>query len=962
MSVGVVLSGTGSDGANGLRSIRSAGGLTLVQSPGVGALRRHASGRHRPGQCRPRGRRRRARASSWPASLPGPGRSRTRPPPRRRRRPFRRSRPSSRRSIGIDFSGYKESTMRRQVQRRMALRQIGDIDAYLAAWTDDADEAHALSKQPPGHRHLLLPRPRRLRRAARRSCDVPRSPGHRGGPARLGARLRHRRGGLLDRHAGQRDPRPPDRPRPSPQDLRDRPRRGEPRGRAPRGLSALRSRAHPEVAARSHTPQETGRRASRSPTPFASAPSSPGTTSAADPPFPRIDLVSCRNTLIYFTAPLQERVIGMFGFALRAGGLLFLGSAENLDRTPSGFRVIDADQRIFLRTGEAARSYTHSLVRPVGASGSDRAARRSLRAPSGDPGQRTASSRSACSRRSCARAAKSFLALDDEHRLIEVVGDVSPYCRVAEGRMTGAVVVLPATRAPGGGTGPPPALPGRSRARRGPVHPPPPIVEPAVHLVATTGRRSATRRSRSWCSSPTTLVPSHAIAGHGRTEFDRELRRLEHELLVSQDTLRRSLVELQAVNEELEASSEELQAASEELQASNEELQASNEELQATNEELGTLNQELTVRGDDLQVLNTDLENIQSVAQPGHGHREQGPAGHAVHARGRPRLRPARAPTSGSPCSSAPTTVEIPGFETALRERRRGRAAREHRGGQRPHLLPRPDPAVPGAGRPSARRDRHPDGRVRDGRPAHHRARRPSSSCKDKSELLEHEATFDSVTGLVNRGHFSQLLANSIARAQRNGTQLALAWIDLDNFKEINDEFGHETGDITLQVTSQRVDCSASAASDAVGRLGGDEIGVLHHGVRHDGRARRRAGAHRRVDPGAHPDRRSGSAADGERRGGPLPRGRPVPQRPDARGRRGDVRGQAAFRRRVRLLRPVDERCGGGPAGPTRRDRGGHREQRVPHALPARRRCDHRRGVGRRGTRALAAGRGPPVG
>jgi two-component system CheB/CheR fusion protein len=86
---------------------------------------------------------------------------------------------------------------------------------------------------------------------------------------------------------------------------------------------------------------------------------------------------------------------------------------------------------------------------------------------------------------------------------------------------------------------------------------------------------------------------------------------LERELLASQDTLRRSILDLEQANQELEASSEELQASSEELQSSNEELEASNEELQAANDELAALNQQLRTRGDELERLNTDMENIQ---------------------------------------------------------------------------------------------------------------------------------------------------------------------------------------------------------------------------------------------------------------------------------------------------------------------------------------------------------------
>ena len=86
------------------------------------------------------------------------------------------------------------------------------------------------------------------------------------------------------------------------------------------------------------------------------------------------------------------------------------------------------------------------------------------------------------------------------------------------------------------------------------------------------------------------------------------------------------------------------------------------------------------MRGDDLQGLNTDLENIQGVAQPGHGHREQGAAGHAVHAVA-VRVFALLDSDLGRSLLSAPTTVEIPGFEAALRGVVADGLAGEHRGG-----------------------------------------------------------------------------------------------------------------------------------------------------------------------------------------------------------------------------------------------------------------------------------------
>ncbi len=94
------------------------------------------------------------------------------------------------------------------------------------------------------------------------------------------------------------------------------------------------------------------------------------------------------------------------------------------------------------------------------------------------------------------------------------------------------------------------------------------------------------------------------------------------------------------------------------------------------------------------------------------------------------------------------------------------------------------------------------------------------------AEQVEHLAYHDSLTGLPNRSLFSRLLAQMIAQAQRNGTQLAVAFLDLDRFKHINDTLGHEAGDQLLQEVARRLE-SCVRASDTVARLGGDEFVVL---------------------------------------------------------------------------------------------------------------------------------------
>lgn len=259
------------------------------------------------------------------------------------------------------------------------------------------------------------------------------------------------------------------------------------------------------------------------------------------------------------------------------------------------------------------------------------------------------------------------LVLDENHDLVEVIGDVTPFCRLPEGRMSAAAhsFLLPElqsaaralfllARADGLAVGSEPLTLAAS--------------DRSVRLEARSiqvGERPFTVLTFNPAEKAALATAAKSLAMAQDVAFDQEIERLERELLSSQDSLRRSLADLEQANEELEASSEELQASSEELQSSNEELEASNEELQATNDELGTLNEQLRARSNDLEQLNVDLENIQTSLSQGMVIVD-------------PQLRISRfSPLAvrvfglvdsdiGQPLMGVPTTVPIPGLREAL--------------------------------------------------------------------------------------------------------------------------------------------------------------------------------------------------------------------------------------------------------------------------------------------------------
>jgi diguanylate cyclase (GGDEF)-like protein len=101
---------------------------------------------------------------------------------------------------------------------------------------------------------------------------------------------------------------------------------------------------------------------------------------------------------------------------------------------------------------------------------------------------------------------------------------------------------------------------------------------------------------------------------------------------------------------------------------------------------------------------------------------------------------------------------------------------------------------------------------------------------KRADERMAYLAQFDSLTGLANRALFKELLSLALARAERNGTHLALMFLDLDRFKVINDSLGHDGGDQVLKIVAERLR-SRTRKSDTVARLGGDEFTVVLEGI-----------------------------------------------------------------------------------------------------------------------------------
>lgn len=326
-----------------------------------------------------------------------------------------------------------------------------------------------------------------------------------------------------------------------------------------------------------------------------------------DPPFSRLDLISCRNLLIYLNRQMQERVLEVFHFALRPGGYLFLGASESADAMPAQFSAIDKKNRIYQRGARVSTLRdTAGLVAP----------RWPIRIPDIGSG---ANIRSAgqLHEEVVERLAPPSVLIDDDYNIIHASAHVGRYLQVSGGepshnllrlahpdlRLDLRSALLEVKARDGVGViesrGLSIKLEGQLRAVTITVRSVPATMRPDSGAFLVTFDEMA--------STAAPIPDQQAESKNGVTEA---AARLEGELQRTKDQLRVTIEQYETSTEELRASNEELQAINEELRSATEELETSKEELQSVNEELTTVNQEYKDKIDEVGRANSDLQNL----------------------------------------------------------------------------------------------------------------------------------------------------------------------------------------------------------------------------------------------------------------------------------------------------------------------------------------------------------------
>ncbi len=328
---------------------------------------------------------------------------------------------------------------------------------------------------------------------------------------------------------------------------------------------------------------------------------------AQDPPFLRLDLISCRNVLIYFQTDLQAKILSMFHYALRPEGYLFLGRSENIFQQETLFRNLDKEAKIFLRENVLNRPpFTGGAFTLPPPEKSIPAVAATHAAKSGETQYLDAASRFYL---------PPGVLVNGNFEILHLYGNPGEYLNISEGKPRfdllhmirsefGADLQTLAHQAlhkKVSAFGRPRALKLASGKR---------VVRLAVHHLG----HGSLSGMYLVCFEP---APKSRVADGGASAGAESVsgwnvKELEDELLATREHLQAVIEELETSNEEMQALNEEVQAANEELQSSNEELEAANEELQSTNEELTTVNEELQVKSAEVTEIAYDIENVQN--------------------------------------------------------------------------------------------------------------------------------------------------------------------------------------------------------------------------------------------------------------------------------------------------------------------------------------------------------------
>ena len=335
-----------------------------------------------------------------------------------------------------------------------------------------------------------------------------------------------------------------------------------------------------------------------------------------DPPFSRLDLIACRNLLIYLDRDLQEMACNTFHYALNPDGYLMLGTSESADSPSGQFRAFDRKARIF--QSSAAPGELRLLPRLLG---SVAVMHEQAAHPMRPPSTSALLNEAAAHRLALEKLAPPSILVDHGHRVLHMSENAGRFLQPAGGPLSGNVIDL---------------------------------VRPELRFELRSALHRVFETSQPWLSLPIPVRfngAAHRVLMHVKPAEDHDdngedravvlfmeggaveqvteglsaengagneiINRLREELQQTQARLRTTREESESANEELRAANEELQSINEEYRSTSEELETSKEELQSINEELQTVNSELKLKLEAVSRAHSDLQNLMAATDFG---------------------------------------------------------------------------------------------------------------------------------------------------------------------------------------------------------------------------------------------------------------------------------------------------------------------------------------------------------
>ena len=327
----------------------------------------------------------------------------------------------------------------------------------------------------------------------------------------------------------------------------------------------------------------------------------------SDPPFSRLDLISCRNMLIYLEPVLQKKVMPIFHYALNPDGFLMLGSSEGIGSASELFAIADKKNRIYKSKPTAPR-LNFNFVKSAYVHEPSSLAKRNVPEPESNLEQ-------LADQVVLSQFAPVGVIVNADLDILQFRGQTSQYLEPAAGKAS--LNLLKMAR-------PELMLELRSLlydAKRQNV----PVAKDDIEMSTLLVKINVIpiqsdndpyflvlfeSRAKPILSPNPVIPPVSKSRKERQTEVNIEVARLTHELFKTKEYLRSIIDAQEATNQDLKVASEEYLSSNEELQSANEELETAKEEIQATNEELSTINEEIRDRNNQLNFVNNDLQNL----------------------------------------------------------------------------------------------------------------------------------------------------------------------------------------------------------------------------------------------------------------------------------------------------------------------------------------------------------------